>query len=137
PASYEPVNRRAPPGSVAARTRISLAAYDTAAAPRATDPFMKVRRERSARTTLTRRATTCHTASGIAASAAPTCTSMDENGPQLSTRPVECPRPAAIESRTSMPSPIDCTGGFYSTQEWTGVRLDRLLPDIRESSIRV
>ena len=32
---------------------------------------------------------------------------------------------------------LDCTGGFYSTQEWTGVRLDRLLPDIRESSIRV
>lgn len=32
---------------------------------------------------------------------------------------------------------LDCTGGFYSTQEWAGVRLDRLLPDIRESSIRV
>ena len=32
---------------------------------------------------------------------------------------------------------LDCTGGFSSTQEWTGVRLDRLLPDIRESSIRV
>jgi len=32
---------------------------------------------------------------------------------------------------------LDCTGGFYSTQEWTGVRLDRLLPDLRGSSIRV
>ena len=32
---------------------------------------------------------------------------------------------------------LDCTGGFYSTQEWAGVRLDRLLPDVRESSIRV
>jgi len=26
---------------------------------------------------------------------------------------------------------LDCTGGFYSTQEWTGVRLDRLLPEWR------
>jgi len=31
---------------------------------------------------------------------------------------------------------LDCTGGFYSTQEWTGVRLSRLL-DSGGSSIRV
>ncbi len=32
---------------------------------------------------------------------------------------------------------LDCTGGFYSTQEWSGVRLDRMLPDNNRSSIRV
>lgn len=32
---------------------------------------------------------------------------------------------------------LDCTGGFYSTQEWSGVRLDRLLGDAHGSSIRV
>ena len=32
---------------------------------------------------------------------------------------------------------LDCTGGFYSTQEWTGVRLDRLLPTNNGASIRV
>jgi len=32
---------------------------------------------------------------------------------------------------------LDCTGGFYSTQEWSGVRLDRLLGDVTGTSIRV
>ena len=32
---------------------------------------------------------------------------------------------------------LDCTGGFYSTQEWSGVRLDRLLQPGGASSIRV
>ena len=32
---------------------------------------------------------------------------------------------------------LDCTGGFYSTQEWSGVRLDRLLAAARGVSIRV
>ena len=32
---------------------------------------------------------------------------------------------------------LDCTGGFYSTQEWTGVRLDRLLAGANGSSVRV
>jgi len=32
---------------------------------------------------------------------------------------------------------LDCTGGFYSTQEWSGVRLDRLVGNARGSSIRV
>ena len=32
---------------------------------------------------------------------------------------------------------LDCTGGFYSTQSWTGVRLDRLIGDARGESIRV
>ena len=32
---------------------------------------------------------------------------------------------------------LDCTGGFYSTQDWSGVRLDRLLGDARGQSIRV
>ena len=32
---------------------------------------------------------------------------------------------------------LDCTGGFYSTQAWEGVRLDRLLGGAEGSSIRV
>jgi len=32
---------------------------------------------------------------------------------------------------------LDCTGGFYSTQEWAGARLDRLVDATRGSSIRV
>jgi len=32
---------------------------------------------------------------------------------------------------------LDCTGGFYSTQEWSGVRLDRLLGGASGASIRV
>ena len=32
---------------------------------------------------------------------------------------------------------LDCTGGFYSTQEWSGVRVERLLGDAGGASIRV
>lgn len=32
---------------------------------------------------------------------------------------------------------LDCTGGFYSTQRWSGVTLDRLVSQSRGSSIRV
>ena len=32
---------------------------------------------------------------------------------------------------------LDCTGGFYSTQEWSGARLDRLVDTSRGVSIRV
>jgi DMSO/TMAO reductase YedYZ molybdopterin-dependent catalytic subunit len=32
---------------------------------------------------------------------------------------------------------LDCTGGFYSTQEWSGVRLDRLLDTSLGASVRV
>jgi hypothetical protein len=32
---------------------------------------------------------------------------------------------------------LDCTGGFYSTQEWAGVRLDRLVERTAAVSIRV
>jgi DMSO/TMAO reductase YedYZ molybdopterin-dependent catalytic subunit len=32
---------------------------------------------------------------------------------------------------------LDCTGGFYSTQDWAGARLDRLIGDTTGSSIRV
>ena len=32
---------------------------------------------------------------------------------------------------------LDCTGGFFSTQRWSGVRLDRLIGAARGSSIRV
>ncbi len=36
-----------------------------------------------------------------------------------------------------MTATLDCTGGFYSTQEWSGVRLDRLLSGMPGTSIRV
>ena len=32
---------------------------------------------------------------------------------------------------------LDCTGGFYSTQEWAGVRVDRLVDTGEAASIRV
>jgi len=37
----------------------------------------------------------------------------------------------------SLTATLDCTGGFYSTQDWSGVRLDRLLQGSNGSSIRV
>ena len=36
-----------------------------------------------------------------------------------------------------MTATLDCTGGFFSTQEWAGVRLDRLVGDAAGGSIRV
>jgi len=36
-----------------------------------------------------------------------------------------------------MTATLDCTGGFYSTQDWAGVRLDRLIGDASGASIRV
>lgn len=36
-----------------------------------------------------------------------------------------------------MVATLDCTGGFYSTQLWAGVRLDRLVDSTRALSIRV
>ena len=42
---------------------------------------------------------------------------------------------AAYDDR--MRCTLDCTGGFYSTQEWSGVRLDRLLGGAGGGSIRV
>jgi len=34
-------------------------------------------------------------------------------------------------------APLDCTGGFFSTQEWAGARLDRLIGKAAGTSIRV
>ena len=34
-------------------------------------------------------------------------------------------------------STLDCTGGFFSTQEWAGVRLDRLIGKVDSTTIRV
>ncbi len=42
---------------------------------------------------------------------------------------------AAFDDR--MTATLDCTGGFYSTQEWAGARLDRLLAGTRGATIRV
>jgi DMSO/TMAO reductase YedYZ molybdopterin-dependent catalytic subunit len=36
-----------------------------------------------------------------------------------------------------MVATLDCTGGFYSTQEWAGARLDRLVDATRGESVRV
>jgi hypothetical protein len=36
-----------------------------------------------------------------------------------------------------MTATLDCTGGFYSTQEWHGARLDRLVGGLEGTSIRV
>lgn len=42
---------------------------------------------------------------------------------------------AAFDDRVT--ATLDCTGGFYSTQEWAGVRLDRLVGGTPGSSLRV
>lgn len=42
---------------------------------------------------------------------------------------------SAFEDRLT--ATLDCTGGFYSTQEWSGVRLDRLLGTNSGHGIRV
>lgn len=42
---------------------------------------------------------------------------------------------AAYDDRLT--ATLDCTGGFYSTQVWTGVTLDRLIGSAEGSSIRV
>ena len=36
-----------------------------------------------------------------------------------------------------MTATLDCTGGFFSTQEWTGARLDRLIGKVEGTTIRV
>lgn len=36
-----------------------------------------------------------------------------------------------------MTATLDCTGGFFSTQEWAGIRLDRLIGNAEGMSIRV
>jgi DMSO/TMAO reductase YedYZ molybdopterin-dependent catalytic subunit len=40
--------------------------------------------------------------------------------------PIEL-RLADLDARDELTATLDCTGGFYSTQHWTGVRLDRLV----------
>ncbi len=44
-------------------------------------------------------------------------------------------RAVAFDDRLT--ATLDCTGGFFSTQEWSGVRLDRLLGKADRASIRV
>jgi hypothetical protein len=73
-ASYEPVNLRSAPGSDVARTRPSIAPYAATDPPRSTPPRSSARRDRSVLLGLTGRATMCHTAMGIDATAAPTWT---------------------------------------------------------------
>lgn len=42
---------------------------------------------------------------------------------------------AAFDDRVT--ATLDCTGGFYSTQDWSGARLDRLIGKVAGTSIRV
>src|SRR6202163_2009032 len=42
---------------------------------------------------------------------------------------------AAFDDRLT--ATLDCTGGFFSTQEWAGVRVDRLIGELKGVSIRV
>jgi DMSO/TMAO reductase YedYZ molybdopterin-dependent catalytic subunit len=42
---------------------------------------------------------------------------------------------AAFDEQVS--ATLDCTGGFFSSQQWAGVRLDRLVRNLNGSSIRV
>ena len=39
--------------------------------------------------------------------------------------------------RDRLTATLDCTGGFYSTQEWAGARVDRLIAGLDGASIRV
>lgn len=50
-------------------------------------------------------------------------------------RPLTYEELSAFDDRVT--ATLDCTGGFYSTQEWSGVRLDRLVGHPHGSSIRV
>ena len=47
------------------------------------------------------------------------------------------PTDLAAMSLDTVEATLDCTGGWYSTQEWKGVRLDRLLGDVKGASIGV
>ena len=47
------------------------------------------------------------------------------------------PADLASYPRDTLEATLDCTSGWYSTQEWKGVRLDRLLGEVRGESIAV
>ena len=47
------------------------------------------------------------------------------------------PEDLATLSMETVEATLDCTSGWYSTQQWTGVRLDRLLGDMDGASIEV
>jgi len=42
-----------------------------------------------------------------------------------------------LDADDALTATLDCTGGFYSTQRWRGIRLDRLLGDAPGSHVRV
>ena len=44
---------------------------------------------------------------------------------------------AELDAGDELTATLDCTGGFYSTQRWRGIRLDRLLGDAPGSHVRV
>jgi Oxidoreductase molybdopterin binding domain len=43
----------------------------------------------------------------------------------------------AIGAQDALTATLDCTGGFYSTQEWRGARLSHVLPNARGDHVRV
>ena len=47
------------------------------------------------------------------------------------------PEELAALPRETITATLDCTSGWYSTQEWSGVRLDRLLGEPDAASIAV
>jgi DMSO/TMAO reductase YedYZ molybdopterin-dependent catalytic subunit len=44
---------------------------------------------------------------------------------------------AVLDAGDELTATLDCTGGFYSTQVWRGIRLDRLLGDAPGTHVRV
>jgi hypothetical protein len=42
-----------------------------------------------------------------------------------------------LDAADELTATLDCTGGFYTTQRWRGIRLDRLLGDAPGSHVRV
>jgi hypothetical protein len=47
------------------------------------------------------------------------------------------PYPELAGGRDTVRAVLDCTGGWYAEQEWRGVRLDRLLPQVRPEGLSI
>lgn len=62
---------------------------------------------------------------------------VDQNAWQLSAGGREWRYEELLAFDDRVTATLDCTGGFFSTQAWAGVRLDRLIGDARGATIRV
>jgi hypothetical protein len=95
-----------------------------------------------------RRHTGSHEAGSFEPASMPTTTWLNDSRPAIdpSTHSVTVVTPAGRRA-WSMPelaafgdelrATLDCTSGWYSTQDWSGVRLDRLLGDVDGRSVLV